>query len=201
MQVFIIMNKKQITKNLISWIDKKYYPDGRQWYRNANQYCQDMADAYEIPLSKVAGVMSALSVGVQWDVNQRQCSALIAAYFHTGRIDGLTLSTYKQQIRKALDILDLPDDFCIVDIENILGRRAFKTKAFFYTLFCPFGYDCVTVDRHIFTAAGLVPKSGNKGQYEMVVSCIQELAKKYRLRPFELQAIIWLNVVKNNIPI
>lgn len=83
--------KTKIKRNLRSWIDKKYYPNGKQWYRTAHQYCQDLTGAYNIPVSKIAGVM--------------------------------------------------------------------------------------------------------------IAKCVQELAKERSLRPFELQAIVWLNVVENNIPI
>ena len=97
--------QKRITKNLRSWYDTKYIDAGTKWYKDARTFCINLANEYDITCDKVVGVVSALSVGVSWDVNKRQATALIAAFYHVGNIDGVTLSTYKTQTCKALNIL------------------------------------------------------------------------------------------------
>lgn len=194
------MNKKQIKKNLKSWVDPAYFTEGKLWYKNAHEFCTMIATEFDMSVSMVAGVVSALSVAVKWDVNKQQAYNLIAAFHYTGNINGVILSTYKRQIRKALDILELPVNYDLNDIINILGKRAFKTKAFFWNLFCPQGGGFVVIDRHIFNAAGVKPLSGNRGQYNMIANCIYELSREYDIQSNYLQAAVWLNIKNNDTP-
>lgn len=195
------MNEKRIMKNLESWISSEYKYAGGVWYKNAHKFCMDLSLKYGISLPKIVGVTSALSVGVQWDVNKRQAESIVAAFYHTGNVNGVTLSTYKRQIQKALDILELPDTCIPLAITDILGKRAFKTKAFFWNIYRPDLRASVTIDRHIFAAAGINVLPGNKGQYSILESCIKDLAYTQNMNPCELQAAIWLNIVDKNIPV
>lgn len=201
LESFITVNKKQITKNLESWISAEYKYAGSIWYKNTHTFCVKLALKYNMPLSKIAGVVSAISVGVSWDVNKRQAESIVAAYYHVGNITGITLSTYKRQIQKALDILKLPDKCIPLAITDVLGKRAFKTISFFWNIYRPDLKTHVTIDRHIFNAAGIRTLSGNKGQYQLIIECIKDLAYKYNTNPCKLQATIWLNVTNKNIPI
>ena len=210
------MNKKTIKRNLekVLWsATDKQHAAGINWYCQAHKQINalwksihtDIMIGQDILISypQIIGVISALSPACRWDDNIIQAKNLIRAYLATKKVRDVVLTTYKNQIKKAMAILDLPIDCDLLDVANCLGKRAFKTKAFLTNIYHPEDKTYVTIDRHIYDAAKVICKSGNKSQYEMLSDCIKELAKKYDYIPNQLQAIIWLvwkNQDKTEVP-
>lgn len=171
---------------------------GKYWYATASHWVDEIAAKYHVPCEIVCGVLSALSPAVEWELNKRQAEKLIHGYLTLSDVDGVVISTYKRQLRKAIAILDLiegwPDNYN--EIENyvltVLGDRAYKTKAFYWNIYNPHDPKFVTVDTHIWNAAGLTAKMINKGEYEAMSEIIQELSDESDYEPCQLQAIIWI---------
>jgi len=71
------------------------------WYFEINEYCMHLSEAFDVPLIKVAGILSALSPNNKFEQN---CIDL-ERFLHSG---GLTsASTYKAQRDKAFIILKM----------------------------------------------------------------------------------------------
>lgn len=164
---------------------------GLSWYREARTFCQEVAKTYRVPLVRVCGVLAALSPAVYWDLNKKQTEDLVRAHSEGEDLSDVVLSTYGRQADKARMILTMPDP-SPERIADVLGRRAFKTRAFFANVF-DVGSTDVTVDRHIVSAADMDSQwtTGAAWCYNLLADVIRELAAVHRVRPYELQAQIW----------
>ena len=174
-------------------IDRK---NGRVWYWRARMYCQSITKATYLTVYPrlAAAVIAALSPGVAWPVNQQQAWDLILGYRQLKRVDGITVSTYGSQLRKAVKILTWPrQDILDSEVEEVLGKYAYKTKAFYRNiLYYKTDYESVTIDRHMLDSIGLDGLRLTAHRYEIISDCIRELAKQEKLIPNQLQATLWL---------
>jgi hypothetical protein len=194
-----LISELDIYKNLKSWLDDatpKHINEGSEWYHNAYKEAESIADECEtVNPMQVCGVIAALSAGVQWDVNKRQARALCIAHDQLKNVYGVAISTYKPQLKKAIRILggEHPD--------VALGKQAWKTKAFFWNMFFWEDDEHVTIDRHIWRAAGLDGVWITHKRYRMVEKAIKMLAEEVGRLPHQIQAIIWVAVVDGDIPV
>lgn len=204
----MILDKKKIRQNfrqIISQATPQTLQDGKVWYIEAKRWSDIVAHDNNVDREIVIGVLSALSPGVKWELNARQAENLIHGYTALSDVNGVVISTYKRQLKKAIEILDLHEtNYVESDILDILGKRAYKTKSFYENIMNPYCDIHVTVDHHIWNAAGLATKTWiNKGEYTTISKIIIELSREYDLVPCQLQAIIWLTYkeIEKGLPI
>lgn len=168
---------------------------GLVWYQEANAFAQALADRLGLGLPSVCGVIAALSPSVAWEVNKWQTKALCEVYAAGGDLDTVPLSTYSRQCAKAKKILS--DRLLTAGIEEALGMRAFKTRAFFENILRPDTSDRVTVDQHMIVAAGMEDSFTQSAVwcYALIVQIIRELSAFATIQPCQMQAILWLTWV------
>lgn len=190
------VNSTRIHKRLHAWYtlaSAENVADGRAWYPNARAFAETVAERYGIPTHTVAGVISALSVAVRWESNKRQAEALCQAYADGWKLESVSLSTYKNQAAKAYRILtEQPDNAGTL---RILGKRAYKTRAFFYNILNPKDYH-ITIDRWIIRACGLAEFKigGGHRRYRRLEDALRHVATDVGENAHALQAIIWLAI-------
>ena len=187
--------QERVTARLAHWLglaDARHVAEGKAWYREANGFARELSQTYDIPMPQVVGVIAAISPSVNWDLNKRQAENLCKAYADGGALEDVVVSTYGGQVEKARKILH--DARNNTDITKMLGTRAFKTKAFFNNIFWYPVSDSVTIDQYIVDAAGFEKAwvNGAKWCYEVLARAITDLATDKNLRPYEVQAIIWV---------
>ncbi len=188
-------NAKRIKTRLSHWYDlaeARHIASGKNWYREAHDFARELAHMHGVGFHRTVGVIAALSPSVFWELNKRQAESLIGAYADGADLTSVTVSTYGKQADKARRILT--DAVSCADVTDILGVRAFKTLAFFSNLYSYPDSLCVTVDQHIIDAAGYGRFWVQSAIwcYELLAEAICLLAKEVNLRPYEVQAIIWI---------
>jgi hypothetical protein len=192
----------QITRTkLNAWIDlasADQIARGKTWYIDAHAFAQTVADTYHLPIEKVVGVISCLSVGNRWEVNKRDAETLCRGYAEGWDLTGITVASYSNQKAKAIAILQAADG---VDIPPLVASRyGPKTLAFYDNILKPHTSYRVTLDRWIGRALGLEHLFGNGGAnryvaaYRHLEELFRQVAIERHLRACELQAIVWLTV-------
>lgn len=185
---------KTLKKRLNALLDLAIPEDiseGSIWYTRARIWIRELHYQTGIPSYKIAGVISALSPMVAWGNTIRQTKELCEAYAFGLTLDNVITSTYKQQRNKAIEILtsDAPD------IPAILGKRAYKTLAFYRNL-SEWDSQDVTVDTWIYRACDLIIGKKPKTNNDLIQHTIQQIqSERYpHLLPMDLQAIIWIMI-------
>lgn len=159
---------------------------GKSWYKEANQYCQDLATEYNKTLRQVAGILAALSPMKEWSVNKRQTKQFL---------EFQTCGTFGRQISKSLDLYN-----CIVaeldaskaDKFIMATLNGLKTKSFYHNIMYPNSSQLVTVDTHMLKLSNWTFITDTR--YKLIEECIQAKATELNLLPLELQAILWLQI-------
>jgi len=181
--------QKAIEAALEFWLHRasaRQTADGLSWYANARTFARIVSIRYTVPFETVCGVIAALSPAVYWELNKAQAEAMIA-----GNTD-VVPSTYGKQVYKARRILRGTGVASPYEIKKVLGRRAFKTWAFFENIRNPQSSD-VTIDQHMIDAVefGHWVQSA-RWCYDLMVRAVQAVAGKHSLRGYEVQAIVWV---------
>ena len=119
--------------------------EGTVWYNNAHTICKALSYKYNLPLSTVVGVVSALSPNNKWDRNILDAEQMIKAYCMG--FDYPKVCTFGGNKDKAITILE-----CEIDSSaNICAiLKGNKTIAFFRGIFTNGECDEITVDGHAF---------------------------------------------------
>lgn len=162
------------------------FMDGLKWYGQAREFAAETAQASGYPLITVCAVIAALSPMSPWDRNK-----LDAYEMCMGNLEH-RFTTFGANVRKAERLLKLNDYDSIVTELNGL-----KTVAFFDNIFNP-DSDSVTIDSHMLSLAHgeKLSKSDRpsmtKSMYHIIEDGIRSIADKFKLRPYELQAILWV---------
>ena len=173
--------------------------EGTVWYNNAYAICVALSDKYNLPLSTVVGVVSALSPNNKWDRNILDAENIIRAY--VGEYDYPKVCTFTGNKDKAITILeceiDSSDNICAILKGN-------KTIAFFRGILTNGQCDEITVDGHAFniwrgmyTSLNEVPAISNK-LYKAVSDAYKEAAETInnlegtKYSAAQIQAITWV---------
>lgn len=168
---------------------------GLSWYDNANTWVTMTGLNYNVPADKVAKIVAVLSPGSRWDRNKRDAWLLLSwANLTEEQITNLPFGTYRANVRKAWRVYH--------DLEDLLPKSQ-KTFAFYRNIMLD--PDHVTVDRHAITAIGGVKflnkiasktSSGayslTEYRYKKAADAYKNMANKYNLTPYQLQAIVWM---------
>ena len=162
----------------------------QNWYFEINDYCKTLSEVYNVPLIKVAGILSALSP------NNTVRSNVISLEKFLRTNGNCKVTTFDGQKSKALSILNADDNITVDQVKNILGSKkdsGLKTKAFFDNIFRPESSQEVTIDLWMIRWAkiegSLTPK-----RYRDTAQKVKDLAKKIGVLPHQLQAKIWVDI-------
>ena len=160
--------------------------DGRNWYLKANMFCKELAANYDMDTDVVSQVVSALSPSVLWELNKLQAHQMIAAWKGGLSLEDVTVSTYDGNKEKA---------WAILNGEKVMEPKSLKTYAFYKNMLLD--PEHVTIDRWIIRALfSYPPKSITKKRYEEIAEIFVTIADSIGIEPFELQAIVWLQTMK-----
>jgi hypothetical protein len=194
---------KRFTRRIRAWHDLASPADkakGKLWYRTVHERAAALADETGLSIAQVCGVISALSPACEFGLNLRQAEALCRQWAEGGPLDEVVLSTYGKQQAKAKRIVSLAGHHTAADVGLLLGKRALKTLAFFYNILNPDESTSVTIDVHIIASMDFSGQfvQGALWCYNRISKAFQAVAEELRLRPCELQAIVWLAYKSEN---
>ncbi len=188
-----MLTVEQATKNIARHARKangKQWRNGSNWYIEAHNFCRTLAEYERLPLQNVVGCLAALSPQCSWPDNLLATIAMVKT-----RQVPKTSSVYPVNVSKAFSIVHEH-----VRPEDILGGS--KVKAFYANILNPLYSKAVTIDTHAARAAFgemvLTPKQISfvfrpKGN-AIIQQAYKNVAKRYKILPMKLQAIVWLNV-------
>lgn len=155
---------------------------GLAWYGRAHAWAAEVGERHNLAVTRVAGIVAALSPQTDWPLNKRKALDLIE------HGDTFGLGRGRGQARAILAGAD-PD-------EVLTGP---KVRAFWRTITDPATSDEVVIDRHAVDAAvGMVTDDRTrkailerKGGYDHVAAIYRSAAEALGLRPHVVQAIVW----------
>ena len=169
--------------------------DGLAWYAKAKEDAQAIADATELPLHIVVGVVSALSPTNNWNQNLKDAALFCATFVGGGYFEEVKASTYKPMWHKAWSILVAGADGADAhDVAVLLNGP--KITDFFW---CIMGDEsqCV-IDGHAWGIAYAdrrvmqeVPNIGKKLRAELKAA-YADAAKQSGITAYQMQAITWV---------
>lgn len=172
-------------KNLVRLYNESQ-KEGADWYPQAKAFCHDLANRYGMPLETVAGILSALSPGTNWDRNKLETEWLIR--LHKGeKVAKFKFTTYGANVIKGEKIAAGLSPY-----EAFKERTGPKTFHFFHCILGSAEHICI--DRHAYAIAtgeaykGLTPK-----QYREVADHYRRAAKRLGITPSTLQAVLWVD--------
>lgn len=167
---------------------------GKRWYADANTFCQELAEQYNLEVWKVAGVVASLSPQTSWIRNKIDAREFISK-------GGRGFMGQRDRTIKAKKILKASSGDEVHDLLSTQPGKALKTKAFFRNIALPGFCDTTCIDRHAIAIAtqrpdktrALSDKEGSltERQYKFLSDCYVKAARKVGLIPSELQAVTW----------
>lgn len=171
--------------------------EGVLWYEMANGICKVIADKYSCPLTKVVGVVAALSPATNWQQNIADANNLVLAWYHCIDQDQVVCTTYGQNKAKAINILN-QESSNERDIEALLLHKSKinKTTCFFLNILHPGSDELVTIDRHAIRIAlgngqGVDEICMTEKRYRNITRAYQIAASQLEINAISLQAVVW----------
>ena len=166
---------------------------GLDWYADAKLACQTMADAYELPLAIVVGVVAALSPTNRWERNLIDADNMLQTFTSGGYVEDTAPCTYKTMRNKAWLILS---NGVAQDVDAIAKTlNGPKITDFFL---CIMGQDVCVIDGHAWCIANAdrrtmqeVPSIGKKLRKELQ-SAYSKAGKRHGMTAFQMQAATWV---------
>lgn len=160
--------------------------EGMSWYVEANRFCRNLSDKYNLPMENVCAIVSILSPGVSWNRNKIEAEMLIK-----GKKSGYT--TYKANVRKAKRALKEPQP------DTLFNKRWRKTWNFYLALLNPENPETVVIDRHAYrTVTGMQYVGLTAKVYDQIADHFRQSAAKLGILPNQLQAVLWVWQRSNN---
>lgn len=187
----------KVVKNLLryySLASPEEIEAGKVWYKEANAFCQEVAQQYKLEVWKVAGIVAALSPQTTWVQNKIDARNFIAKR-------GRGFMGQRDRVIKAKRILNASNGEEVHSLLSTKPGKALKTKAFYRNICLPGFCDTTTIDRHSLAAAlqrpdntaALSDREGaiTEKQYRFLSECYVKAARKVGLIPHEMQAVVW----------
>ncbi len=183
---------RTIDRNLAAWYHKaspKQRKDGHTWYQDAHRFARGLSRTTGLDFPRVVGVIAALSPRCAWSENVHAALTLV----RTGRLPKGT-PVLPLNVTKAREILAGKPPLDVL--------RGAKVLAFYDNILSPKTSQHVTVDIHAARAAynkTTLSKAEESRVFRVqgnieLQQAYKRTAKRLRLRPHKLQAIIWLAV-------
>lgn len=164
---------------------------GMYWYSTAHKDAKAIADRHGVMVSAVAGVIAALSPGLQWGLNLLQADALAAAFAQDTPRPNVGVYGWKN-VNKAWEILQGRHPLAV------LPETGPKTRAFYRCVADPEASYAVTVDRHAKCLAHwrLTDRDAfsavRVAEYAYLAWHYRVIAERLGIMPHQLQAITWV---------
>ena len=193
------MNKLSITKfsdtkiknRLTYWLNqatKEEIKDGKNWYKDAQDFAKYLSQKYSIDSYVCASVISALSPNNKWKQNKKDAETVIKAHLNNVSPESIKVCTYGANKRKAFDILD----------GKVITEKSPKTHAFAMNVGL-LSSEHITIDKwHLRACLTKTKKdiveSCTAVQYRRVEKITAQLAKENGLKGYEFQAIVWVAI-------
>jgi hypothetical protein len=186
----------KIKNNLKRWFDASTNEDkesGKNWYKEAQDFCEYLSKKYDLDTYTCATVVSCLSPNNKWGRNKVDAEAVIVAHKNGIAPESIKVCTYTNNKLKAFRCLD----------GELIGETAPKTHAFAMNV-GKLSSDHVTIDKWHLRACMIRPTDGvqpcvetlTAKQYRRVERITAQLSNEYNLKGFEFQAILWV-AIKN----
>lgn len=181
----------KISKNLDNYFNLASDDDikgGLNWYKDANNICEDIARKYDTTTFIASGVISALSPRNKWDKNIIDAYAVFEAIKNNVAPVDLKVSTFHTNKFKA---------FAIAMGQIEITKDSLKTYSFCQNI-AYLNNDFITVDVwHLRACFNKTMASVGTLAYEQLRKLTLKKANEVGMNGFEYQAIVW-NSVKNN---
>ena len=189
---------KKIYNSLERWLNAasdKDWQDGKQWYKEAQDFCKYLASEFDIDSYTCAAVVSALSPNNKWQRNKIDAFNVIKAFKQGKTPKSVSCCTYNANKEKS---------FAILKGSIELSAKSPKTHSF--AMNCGLlSSDHITIDKWHIRACLVRPCNGvtdtiesiTVAQYRRIEAITVKLAHKYGLKGYELQAIIWVAIKHN----
>ena len=174
----LIHHKRKIAK-LYNTTTQENYDSGMTWYKDAFKVAVFLAAEHRICLTKVVGILAALSPNNKWERNKVDAGLFLA----TPSLD-TKVCTFKVQRKKALEIYH--GEGTIEAIEKTLN--GIKTKNFFNNILFYDTSTNVTVDIWAFRSVEMEHKLKN---VPLITQAYTEVAQELNIQPHQLQAVVW----------
>ena len=185
----------QIKASLRAWIksasdeNKKI---GLEWYKDAQAFCNSLANEFNLPAYICASVVSMLSPNNKWERNKIDARAVIIAWKSGLGAESVNVCTYTTNKLKAFRALNEGEQ---------IASSAPKTHAFAMNvgLLSP---NHITIDKWHIRACLVKPSEGitetvetvTAKQYRRIEAITAQIAKESGLKGYELQAIVWVSI-------
>jgi hypothetical protein len=182
---------RAIKRNLNYFFDKATNKDikqGLQWYKKANSEANNIAKKYDLDVYKVSQVISALSPRNKWSQNIKDANKLCEAFTLGLHPTDIKVCTFHSNKFKAFNILS----------NNInITNNSLKTYNFVNNI-AYLSSEHVTVDIWHLRASfknNIKINNANIGKiaYKQIKDITINIANKLGLKPYDLQAIIWIS--------
>jgi hypothetical protein len=170
--------------NILSFATAQEIEEGKVWYKEAQAFAKQQAETYGVSLEIVAGIISALSPGVDWERNKAETLVVLNGD------RSHKFGTYGPNVKKAFEIRNAG-----LHVNVATFFPANKTYNFYHNIINPADTNFVTIDRHALSVAlGAVraDKSITNVEYRELATAYNKAAKKANLLPCEIQAITWV---------
>ena len=174
----IASHKNKIFK-LFNQTSRDNLDNGLNWYKDAHKYALMLSKKHNVTLTKVIGIMAALSPNNKWDRNKIDTDLFLSVPSLETKV-----CTFMNQRKKAMSIYF--GSGSVEDIEKVLN--GIKTKNFFNNIMFHDTCDNVTVDMWAFRSVGVEPKTKN---IKAVTLAYKQVAGYLDLQPHQVQAVVW----------
>ena len=165
---------------------------GLNWYNDAKDAAQGIADKHELPLHIVVGVIAALSPTNRWERNIIDADNMCGSFVSGGYVEDTAPCTYKAMRDKAWGILE-ENPATLERVADIL--KGPKITDFFW---CILGHDTCVIDGHAWCIANAdrrtmqeVPSIGKKLRATLQ-SAYSAAGASVGLTAYEMQAVTWV---------
>ena len=186
---------RKISKNLDKYFNQATSEDikqGKQWYKDANRICQDMARRYNTDAMTAAQVISALSPRNRWTQNIWDAYTIFDAVQDGLSPEDVKVCTFHTNKFKA---------FNIAKNKTKITDKSLKTYNFCQNIanLCA---ESLTIDIwHLRGCMDKLIKIDNASIGRLAYGQIKKLtikkAEQLGLKGYEFQAILWLTIQKN----
>ena len=165
---------------------------GKRWYQEANQFCEDVAKEYNTTPLQVASVVSALSPRNRWEQNLIDAKKVFQAIQEGKEAEEIKVCTFHKNKFKAFELAK----------GNIFITEDSPKTYNFVRNIAHLDPTALTVDIwHIRACLKQFKNIGSaqigKVAYQQIKSLTIKKAQKLGLTGFEYQAILWLSVQNN----
>lgn len=165
------------------------YNNGKVWYREANQFCLEVADKHKVTPVVSAGVLSAMSPLKEWELNKRLTHNFFTLVEKDKEEGWKRVGHYTTQKKKAWSIYNLINPVA-EEVSKILN--GLKTVNFFGCIIDPMNTEHFCVDRHMIRVAVDTEKlSITDKQYLFLKKEYLNFANRVDMIPSQAQAILW----------